>query len=68
MPSDQVLAKVRELAQVMASKSPTIMRANNNEHHRTIEYVVDTMCHIIDTEDAQEGLNAFVENRQPEWS
>ena len=68
MPSDQVLAKVRELAQNMASKSPTIMRANDNEHHRTIEYVVDTMCHIIDTEDAQEGLNAFVEKRKPQWS
>ena len=33
-----------------------------------IEYVVDTICHIIDTEDAQEGLNAFVEKRKPNWS
>ena len=76
VPRDQVLAKARELAQEMAKKSPTIMRigrdsfmrANDNEYRRTIEYVVDTICHIIDTEDAQEGLNAFVEKRKPDWS
>ncbi len=76
VPRDQVLAKARELAQEMAKKSPTIMRigrdsfmrANDNEYRRTIEYVVDTICHIIDTEDAQEGLNAFIEKRKPDWS
>lgn len=76
VPRDQVLAKARKLAQEMAKKSPTIMRigrdsfmrANDNEYRRTIEYVVDTICHIIDTEDAQEGLNAFVEKRKPDWS
>ena len=76
VPRDQVLAKARKLAQEMAKKSPTIMRigrdsfmrANDNEYRRTIEYVVDTICHIIDTEDAQEGLNSFVEKRKPDWS
>ena len=38
------------------------------KYRRTIEYVVDTICHIIDTDDAQEGLEAFVEKRQPDWS
>jgi len=46
----------------------SFMRANDNEYRRTIEYVVDTICHIIDTEDAQEGLNAFVEKRRPDWT
>jgi len=76
VPRDQVLAKARELAQDMARKSPVVMRigrdsfmrANDNEYRRTIEYVVDTICHIIDTEDAQEGLNAFVEKRRPDWT
>ena len=76
VPPEQVLAKARELARDMAAKSPTVMRigrdsfmrANDNEYRRTIEYVVDTICHIIDTEDAQEGLNAFVEKRKANWS
>ncbi|MEL0022426.1 MAG: enoyl-CoA hydratase-related protein, partial [Rickettsiales bacterium] len=76
VPRDQVMAKARELALEMAGKSPVVMRigrdsfmrANDNEYRRTIEYVVDTICHIIDTEDAQEGLNAFAEKRKPDWT
>ena len=75
VPPEQVLIKARELAQEMTKKSPTVMRigrdsfmrANDNEYRRTIEYVVDTICHIMDTEHAQEGLNAFVEKREPDW-
>ena len=44
------------------------MRANDNEHRRTIEYRVDTICYIIDTDDAQEGLETFVEKRATNWS
>ena len=72
----RVMDKARDLARTLAAKSPVVMRigrdsfmrANDNEYRRTIEYVVDTICHIIDTADAQEGLEAFVEKRAPDWS
>lgn len=76
VPRDRVMDKARDLARTLAAKSPTVMRigrdsfmrANDYEYRRTIEYVVDTICHIIDTEDAQEGLDAFAEKREPNWS
>ena len=32
------------------------MRANDFEHRRAIENTVETICNIIETDDAQEGL------------
>ena len=34
---------------------------------RAIENTVETICNIIETDDAQEGLNAFNEKRPPNW-
>ena len=55
VPREHVIAKARELALDLAAKSPTIMRigrdsfmrANDNDYRRTIEYVVDTICHMF---------------------
>ncbi|MBT6094298.1 MAG: enoyl-CoA hydratase/isomerase family protein [Rhodospirillaceae bacterium] len=75
VPRDQVMAKAREMAAKYASMSPVIMelardafmRANDFEYRRAIENTVETICNIINTEDAQEGLNAFAEKRSPNW-
>lgn len=75
VPHDQVMTKARELAQGFASKSPLVMqlardsfmRQNDFEYRRAIENVVETICNIIATDDAQEGLNAFNEKRKPRW-
>jgi enoyl-CoA hydratase/carnithine racemase len=75
VPADQVMAEARNIARDFAAKSPVVMqlardsfmRANDFEYRRAIENVVETICNIIETDDAREGLNAFNEKRQPDW-
>lgn len=72
---EQVMIKARELALNFAAKSPVVMqlardsfmRANDYEYRRSIENVVETICNIIELDDAKEGLNAFNEKRPPRW-
>jgi enoyl-CoA hydratase/carnithine racemase len=75
VPPGEVKDKARALAREFASKSPLVMqlardsfmRANDFEYRRAIENVVETICNIIETDDAKEGLNAFNEKRRPRW-
>ncbi len=75
VPQDQVMAEARKLAREFAAKSPVVMqlardsfmRQNDFEYRRAIENVVETICNIIATDDAQEGLAAFNEKRRPRW-
>lgn len=75
VPQDKVKEEARALAREFASKSPVVMklardsfmRANDFEYRRAIENVVETICNIIATDDAQEGLDAFNEKRKPRW-
>jgi enoyl-CoA hydratase len=75
VPQARVKEEARALAQSFARKSPVVMklardsfmRANDYEYRRNIENVVETICNIIATDDAQEGLNAFNEKRRPNW-
>jgi enoyl-CoA hydratase len=75
VPKGQVLEEARRMARKFAAQSPVVMklardsfmRANDNDYRRAIENVVETICNIIETDDAQEGLNAFNEKRKPNW-
>lgn len=75
VPPAQVMAEARKTAHNFAAKSPVVMklardaymRANDFEYRRAIENTVETICNIIDTPDAQEGLDAFNEKREPNW-
>lgn len=71
----EVKEEARKMARLFAAKSPLVMqlardgfmRANDFEYRRNIENVVETICNIIETDDAQEGLAAFNEKRRPNW-
>jgi len=75
VPQEDVLTAARAMAQEFAAKSPVVMqlardaflRANDFEYRRAIENTVETICNIIATDDAQEGLAAFNEKRKPNW-
>ena len=74
-PQGEVRSEARKLARLFAQKSPLVMklardawmRANDFEYRRAIENTVETICNIIETPDAQEGLDAFNEKRKPRW-
>lgn len=75
VPQAEVMDKARALAKDLASKSPMVMqlardsfmRANDHEYRRAIENTVETICNIIELDDAKEGLAAFNEKRAPRW-
>lgn len=75
VPRADLMTKARELATVLAAKSPTIMalgrtsfmRANDLDYRRNVENQIETLCNVFSTADGREGLRAFVEKRAPRW-
>jgi len=75
VPTEDVLDEARGLAQEMAAKAPSVMRfgrnafhrANALDLHRSIEDVADALAAVVELPEAQEGLEAFVEKRRPNW-
>lgn len=75
VPRNEVESAARDLATTFNQKPPTtmalgrqaFMRAQDHEYRRNIENVVETICNIMDRADAKEGIEAYVEGRDPEW-
>jgi len=67
--------RVYEVAGMMANKSPLALQLNKKavksaarmDLEQGIEYEVELFLHLIGSEDKDEGVSAFLEDREPEW-
>jgi enoyl-CoA hydratase/carnithine racemase len=74
--ADAFDAAVREWAERLAAKSPVLMRLGKDALFRqqdmafadALEYLHAQLTIAFSTEDIQEGVKAFFEKREPEWT
>jgi enoyl-CoA hydratase len=72
---DPVLDKAREVATLLATKSPIALRlmkelanrALGGDHSENLDAEGQTFGEIFSSEDAREGMTAFVEKREPKF-
>jgi len=75
VPEADVMREARALAQTLCAKSPVVMRmgrmafqrANDNDYRRGVAGAVESFGNVAATDDAKEGIAAFVEKRKPYW-
>lgn len=68
-------AEVARLATQFAGKSAAVLRMGRAafmrqidlDYRRSIASAVDDFCNVATSDEAQEGLRAFVEKRPPNW-
>ena len=73
--SSEIREKTSEIAINLSKKSPISMnlgrsaflRTNDFDYRRGVANAVEDFCNAATTPDAQEGLKAFLEKREPKW-
>ena len=73
--AEELETKTMELAQKIASKSPLTVAIGKEAYYRQAElplseaynYTKEVMIRNLEARDAQEGISAFIEKRQPVW-
>jgi len=76
VPADQFSAAVDDWAQQLARKSPVLMKLGKDAMARqqdmayddAIDFLRSQLTIAFATEDIQEGVQAFFEKREPEWT
>jgi enoyl-CoA hydratase/carnithine racemase len=76
VPAEQLDAEVDQLAGALASRSPTAMRMGLAAFHQqrgkpleeSLPYLRGQLMAILGTQDAAEGLAAFMQKREPRWT
>ena len=75
VPRDKLESATMELAQKIASKSPIAIQIGKQafytmsdmEYGKALDYLNNMFAILAATEDAQEGINAFLQKRTPQW-
>jgi enoyl-CoA hydratase/carnithine racemase len=75
VPRDALEDATMELAGKLAAKSPLAMQIGKNAiysmqdvpYHQAVDYLSELFAALCSTEDAKEGVQAFLEKRKPEW-
>ncbi len=75
VPRDRLDAEVQLLCDKLMGKSPLIMQMGLDAYHRmqdleleaALRYLEGELGRVLSTEDAAEGLMAFLQKRQPVW-
>jgi len=76
VPDDELDARVTELARKLAKQSPTAMRMGLHAFHEqrkmsleeALPYLREQLYAVLQSEDAKEGLAAFFQKREPQWT
>jgi len=76
VPPDQLDAEVAKIADAIATKSPLTVRLGlralaaqeDMDLERALPMLRDRLAECLGTDDAREGLTAFLEKRRPRWS
>ena len=75
VPNGDLEEKTREYARKLAAKSPMALqlgkkschRSMDMEMHQAFEYMNEAFARLCTTEDAKEGVSAFLEKREPDY-
>ena len=75
VPLEDLEAETMRLAETLASKSPSSLKIGKEglnrlyspSYHDSLKAMDDLFAALCDTEDAEEGVKAFLEKREPQW-
>jgi enoyl-CoA hydratase/carnithine racemase len=75
VPADELEEATMELARKLAAKSPLALQIGKTAmyamqdlpYHHSIDHLSELFAALCSTEDAEEGVRAFLEKRKPEW-
>ena len=75
VPKDELEDETRRWARVLARKSPVAVQLSKEafyaaadlDYQKAFNYMNEAFARLCSTEDAKEGVQSFLEKRQPQW-